>query len=79
MINDLIAALAVLALASTAAAAILKEHIVTDNYLHEIEREEARCAAMFDYGPCYRHDYRRYPHAGIICRDCGDEIGEDEL
>ena len=30
MINDLIAALAILALASTAAAAILKERIVTD-------------------------------------------------
>lgn len=52
---------------------------MSDNYLHEIEREEARDAAMFDTGPCYRHDWRAARDGGGICIDCGDYISEAEL
>jgi hypothetical protein len=52
---------------------------MSDNYLHEIEREEARDAAMFFTGPCYRHDYRNAIGGGGVCIDCGDYISGDEL
>lgn len=52
---------------------------MTDNYLHEIEREEARDAAMFATGYCYRHHYVSDRRGGGVCIDCGENIGAQEL
>lgn len=53
---------------------------MTDNYLHEIEREEHRDALIYSTTtPCYRHDYRPAQGGGGVCIDCGDYISEREL
>lgn len=46
---------------------------------YAFETEEARDAARFSSGPCYRHDWASDHRGGGICLDCGETVGSDEL
>lgn len=60
-------------------AELLEGTHMTENYLNQIEREEAREAQMFGDGHCYRHHYRSNGRSGGVCDGCGDHIGAEEL
>jgi hypothetical protein len=52
---------------------------VTDNYLHEIEREEYRDALRYTTTtPCYRHGWRADGNGGLICIECGESVDGSE-
>jgi hypothetical protein len=53
---------------------------MTDNYLHDIEREEYRDALRYTTTtPCYQHTYKS-ARSRLVCVDCGDELSvEDTL
>jgi hypothetical protein len=55
------------------------EAVNDDNMIHVHEREEARDAARFATGPCWRHDYVSDRRSGGVCVDCGDTLRADEL
>lgn len=52
---------------------------MTDNYLHEIEREEYRDALLYSTTtPCYQHTYKS-KRGRLVCIDCGDELSTEDL